>query len=229
MVKLRLANSYLIESSADWHRYKNSYTFRAPFYLEEDFWREVQEYESFDYDSIEEPPKFENNEDLNKWMAQTSAVQKMNRLIERARGMVWQFNATLEPVKVEFPEENTYVRQVSFFAKRTIQKVTKLDELVLFPYLKTKIAFMNFFITLYNNWVWFNALGPIDAIRAMERGLVVGSLDIGARKVLYKKENGQLMEKWPFYEGIENSDLGQWKPVDNMAIWIVDFEIVEEK
>lgn len=224
MIKLRKSGS-LVRCSADWHRYKNYYSFERPFYLDSDFWREIEEYESFDYGTIGKAPEG----DLEEWMENNPAVQRMRRLISRARNsLIWQFNAVLEPIKVGFPEQNTYTRQVAFFANRTIQKVSKFDEFVLFPYTKLKIFFLNLGVTIHNNIVWFNALGQADAIKAMERGEIVGSLDIGARKVLYKKQNDQLMEKWPFYEGIESTDAGKWKPVEKFNTWVVEFEIVKE-
>lgn len=219
MIKIRRAGS-LINCRADWHKYKSYYSIDQTFcfYLDGAFWKEIEEYQAFSIDGINKPPEIEQRE-----------LERMHRLVSRAGGLVWQFNAITDPPKKEYPEENNYVRQVAIFGEKTLEKVSKFDELVVFPYLKLKIRVLNMLITLHNNRVWFNALGPVDAIRAMERGLMVGSLDIGARKVLYKKENGQLMEKWPFYEGLTSTDAGNWKPVEHMNTWITDFEIVEDK
>lgn len=209
MKKIRKIDYPLVGGQHYFHRLLTPYSVSEWFILPENQWTEIHDFEAYQHSYATKPPENFTIEQFWKWADKDPNCQKMRKLIKRAGGhQVWQFNAQIEPWKDDQEGDYDYVRQVAIFAQITMKELSSFEEKIYYPYLRFKAKILNLYVYLYNQLVLLNSLSTKKAIKAIDNGLTISTLDYGARQILFKKIDGILNISWPFHHK-------EWTPCEN--------------
>ncbi|MGH7241016.1 MAG: hypothetical protein ACREGB_01830 [Candidatus Saccharimonadales bacterium] len=214
MIKIRKLEYPLQGGGHYFHRFLEPYTVQEPFYLTPEQWHDYHEFEAFKCNVTTKPPTgmdFDSEAFVN-WMNQEPSIQEMQRLLKKSGTQIWQFNAVVDKPTVfttkDVSEETYYIRRFAVFSNITMRPVNRFEDALMYPYLRRKARFLNFFVGLYNKGVNCLAMTASQAAVVLARGGIVSTLDYGARQCLFKEYQQVLHIRLPFYPD------GTWKPYD---------------